>query len=56
MLLLAMVILEVFIIEMSQRDGIYRIIALMGLGLSFLGIAYLHKKIGNTVFNQSEMQ
>ncbi|PCJ47029.1 MAG: hypothetical protein COA74_12530 [Gammaproteobacteria bacterium] len=54
MLLLAMVILKVFIIDMAQLDGVYRIIAFMGLGLSLLGIAYLHKKIGNAVFDTSE--
>ena len=52
MLLLAMVILKVFFIDMSQLDGIYRIVAFMGLGLSLLGIAYLHKRIGNGVFDR----
>lgn len=48
MLLLAMVILKVFIIDLYQLEGIYRIIAFMGLGLSLLGIAYLHKRIGSS--------
>ncbi len=54
MLLLAMVILKVFIIDLYQLEGIYRIVAFMGLGLSLLGIAYLHKRIGSAVFDNGD--
>ncbi len=54
MILLAMVIFKVFVIDMYQLEGIYRIVAFMGLGLSLLGIAYLHKRIGTAVFNNDE--
>lgn len=45
MLLLVLVIGKVFLIDMSQLDGIYRIVAFMGLGLSLLGLAYIHKRL-----------
>ena len=45
MAMLVLVVLKVFIFDMSQLDGVYRIIAFMGLGLSLLGMAYIHKKL-----------
>jgi len=55
MILLAMVIFKVFIVDMYQLEGIYRIVAFMGLGLSLLGIAYLHKRIGTAVFTDDDV-
>ena len=46
MLLLLMTVLKVFLIDLSELDGVYRILAFMALGLSLLGIAYLHRKLG----------
>ncbi|NNJ72795.1 MAG: DUF2339 domain-containing protein [Enterobacterales bacterium] len=43
--MLALVVVKAFIFDMSQLDGIYRILAFMGLGLSLLGMAYIHKKL-----------
>ncbi|MBQ0781664.1 MAG: DUF2339 domain-containing protein, partial [Thalassolituus oleivorans] len=31
-------------VDMSQLAGIYRVIAFMGLGLSLLGMAFLHQR------------
>jgi len=48
MALLVLTIVKVFFIDMSQLEGVYRILVFMGLGLSLLGIAYLHKKLAIT--------
>ncbi|MBQ0780988.1 MAG: DUF2339 domain-containing protein [Thalassolituus oleivorans] len=44
MLMLGLVIAKVFLVDMSQLAGIYRVIAFMGLGLSLLGMAFLHQR------------
>ena len=45
MTMLALVVFKVFFFDMSQLDGIYRIISFMGLGLCLLAMAYVHKRL-----------
>ncbi len=45
MTMLALVVFKVFFFDMSQLDGVYRIISFMGLGLCLLAMAYLHKRL-----------
>jgi len=51
MLLLALVIGKLFLIDMSDLEGLLRVASFMGLGLALLGIAYLHKQL--SVSNQT---
>ncbi|MEM7612393.1 MAG: DUF2339 domain-containing protein, partial [Pseudomonadota bacterium] len=44
--LLAIVIAKLFLIDMSGLDGLLRVASFMGLGLSLLGVAYLHQRLG----------
>jgi uncharacterized membrane protein len=43
--LLAFVIAKIFLIDMSGLDGMWRVASFMGLGLSLLGLAWLHRRI-----------
>ena len=43
--MLALVVFKVFFFDMSQLDGIYRIISFMILGFVLLGMAYVHKRL-----------
>ncbi len=45
MALLIVVIGKIFIIDMADLEGLLRVASFMGLGLSLLGMAYLHQKI-----------
>ena len=45
MALLIVVIGKIFIIDMADLEGLLRVASFMGLGLSLLGLAYLHQKI-----------
>ncbi len=45
--LLGLVILKIFLIDTANLDGLYRILSFMGLGLSLLGLAYVHQRINN---------
>ena len=45
MALLIAVIGKIFIIDMADLEGLLRVASFMGLGLSLLGLAYLHQKI-----------
>lgn len=45
MTLLAIVILKLFLIDLSDLEGLLRVASFMGLGLALLGIAYLHKRL-----------
>ncbi|MGL1931624.1 MAG: DUF2339 domain-containing protein [Desulfotalea sp.] len=47
MALLLAVIGKIFLIDMSDLDGLLRVASFMGLGLSLLGLAYLYQKISN---------
>jgi uncharacterized membrane protein len=43
--LLAVVIAKIFLIDMSDLEGLLRVASFMGLGLSLLGLAWLHGRI-----------
>lgn len=45
MAFLLLVIAKIFIIDMADLEGLLRVASFMGLGLSLLGLAYLHQKI-----------
>ena len=45
--LLAVVIAKIFIIDMSDLEGLLRVASFMGLGLSLLGLAWLHRRMQN---------
>ncbi|WP_295802770.1 DUF2339 domain-containing protein, partial [uncultured Microbulbifer sp.] len=46
MAVLALVIVKLFLVDMSGLEGLLRVASFMGLGLALLGIAYLHQKLG----------
>jgi uncharacterized membrane protein len=45
MVLLAVVIAKIFLVDMSDLEGLWRVASFMGLGLSLLGLAWLHGRI-----------
>ncbi|WP_226662872.1 DUF2339 domain-containing protein [Microbulbifer aggregans] len=45
MAVLALVIVKLFLVDMSGLEGLLRVASFMGLGLALLGIAYLHQKL-----------
>jgi len=45
MALLTLVIAKIFLVDMSGLDGLWRVAAFMGLGLSLLGLAWLYKRM-----------
>lgn len=45
MALLVLVIGKIFLIDMADLEGLLRVASFLGLGLSLLGMAYLHQKI-----------
>ena len=46
MAVLALVIIKLFLVDMSGLEGLLRVASFMGMGLALLGIAYLHQKLG----------
>ncbi|MEM7764907.1 MAG: DUF2339 domain-containing protein [Pseudomonadota bacterium] len=46
--LLAIVIGKLFLVDLSDLDGLLRVASFMGLGLSLLGVAYLHQRLGGS--------
>ena len=46
MALLLLTTCKVFVLDMSGLTGLLRAASFMGLGLSLLGLAYLHQKFG----------
>ncbi|UTA46633.1 DUF2339 domain-containing protein [Simiduia sp. 21SJ11W-1] len=49
MLLLAVVIVKIFMVDMADLQGLWRVASFMGLGLALLGVAFLHQKIQQNV-------
>jgi uncharacterized membrane protein len=45
MFLLAIVIAKLFLIDMSDLEGLLRVASFMGLGLSLLGVSYLYQRL-----------
>jgi uncharacterized membrane protein len=52
--LLVVVILKIFFIDMSDLQGLLRVTSFMGLGLSLLGLAYLHQRLMKSEHAQEE--
>ena len=46
-ILLALVIAKLFLVDLSDLVGLWRVASFMGLGLSLLGLAYLHRFVGD---------
>ncbi|WLD58316.1 DUF2339 domain-containing protein [Salinispirillum sp. LH 10-3-1] len=44
--LLLLVIAKIFIVDMSDLTGLWRVASFMGLGLTLLGLAYVHQVLG----------
>ncbi len=49
MVLLLAVIAKIFLVDMSGLEGLLRVMSFMGLGLSLLGLAFMHQKIKKAV-------
>ncbi|BCE00134.1 DUF2339 domain-containing protein [Marinicellulosiphila megalodicopiae] len=47
MTLIAVVMLKIFLMDMADLTGLWRIVSFMGLGISLLSMAYLHQWIKN---------
>ncbi|MGF1526707.1 MAG: DUF2339 domain-containing protein [Candidatus Competibacterales bacterium] len=45
MALLALVIAKLFLVDLSDLQGLLRVASFMGLGLGLLGVAYLHQRL-----------
>ena len=45
LLLLGLVIAKLFLVDMSDLEGLLRVASFMGLGLSLLGVSYLHQRV-----------
>jgi uncharacterized membrane protein len=45
MVALLVVIATIFIVDMSDLDGLLRVASFMGLGLTLLGLSYLYKRL-----------
>lgn len=44
MLLLLVVVAKIFLIDMAELDGLWRVASFMGLGLTLLALAWVHKR------------
>jgi uncharacterized membrane protein len=55
--LLGVVIAKIFIVDMSDLEGLLRVASFMGLGLSLLGLAWLHRRMqqNGTAASNSEL-
>ena len=42
--MLALVIAKIFIVDMADLVGLMRVASFLGLGLSLLGLAFLHQR------------
>ena len=45
MLLLVVVIAKIFLVDMSDTQGLLRVLSFMGLGLALLGVSFLHQRL-----------
>lgn len=45
MLLLLLVVAKLFLVDMSDLEGLLRVASFLGMGLGLLGIAYLHRRL-----------
>jgi uncharacterized membrane protein len=54
--LLGLVIAKLFLVDMSDLDGLLRVASFMGLGLSLLGISYLHQRMQSKMGSGEETE
>ena len=54
--LLGLVIAKLFLVDMSDLDGLLRVASFMGLGLSLLGLSYLHQRIQRSRGEEDALQ
>ena len=47
MVILVLVVLKVFLWDMGDLDGLWRVVSFLGLGLALLGIAYLFNRLSH---------
>ena len=43
--LLALVIAKIFLVDMSDLEGLLRVASFLGLGMALLGVSYLHRRL-----------
>jgi len=43
--LLLVVICKLFLVDLGELDGLWRVMSFMGFGLALLGFAYLHQQV-----------
>lgn len=48
LVVLALVIGKLFLVDLAGLEGLFRVASFMGLGLSLLGLAYLHQRLART--------
>jgi len=44
---LGLIIAKIFLIDMAGLQGLWRVAALMGLGLTLLGLAWMYRNMGH---------
>lgn len=54
-LLLLAVVAKVFLSDMADLEGLYRVASFIGLGLSLIGIGYLHQKLAPPTVRTAQM-
>jgi len=52
MITILVVVAKIFFIDMSELGGLYRVASFMGLGITLLGIAFLHKWLQQGSFEE----
>jgi uncharacterized membrane protein len=52
--LLMLVIAKIFLVDMSDLEGLLRVASFLGLGLALLGIAYLYQRITESAASPEE--
>lgn len=53
---MVVVVLKVFLVDMSNLEGLYRIASFVGLGLCLVGIGWLYQRFGPAPASQQETQ
>jgi uncharacterized membrane protein len=46
MVLLLLVVLKLFLVDMDDLAGLLRVASFLGMGLALLGVAWLHRRLG----------
>ncbi len=56
MVALLVVVAKIFFVDMGELEGLYRVASFMGLGISLLGIAFLHKWFQQDAFEEKKRE